>query len=133
MTVNGEKTGKTNHRWTLWLPVALWMAVIFTLGSMPIQNEPVYFFRFQDKFIHLLEFGILGLLAVRALYLGGPRSRSAYWWCIGLGILYGVLDELHQYYIPGRTVEVADLAMDWLGIFLPAWAYLASRGERLFR
>ena len=97
-----------------------------------IQNERVEFFRFQDKIIHLVEFGVLGLLVVRAAYLGGSRSRRAYWWCIGLAILYGALDELHQYYIPGRTVELADVAADGLGVFLLAWAYLASRGERLF-
>ena len=83
--------------------------------------------------VHLLEYGVLGLLAVRAMHLGGPRSRSAYWWCIALATFYGVLDELHQNYIPGRQMEAADMAMDGLGVLLIAWAYLAFKGERLFR
>ncbi len=133
MIENGKKTEKTHTRWAIWLPVALWMVVIFTLSGISIQDDRLEFFRFQDKIIHLLEFGVLGLLMVRAVYLGGSRSRKAYWWCIGLAILYGALDELHQYYIPGRTVELTDLAADGLGVFLLAWAYLASRGERLFQ
>ena len=132
MIENGKKTGKTHTRWALWLPVALWMVAIFTLSGISFQDERVEFFRFQDKIIHLLEFGVLGLLMVRAAYLDGSRSRRAYWWCIGLAMLYGALDELHQYYVPGRTVELADVAADGLGVFLLAWAYLASRSERLF-
>ena len=133
MIENGKKTGKTHTRWALWLPVALLMVAIFTLSGISIQDDQLEIFRFQDKMIHLVEFGILGLLMVRAVYLGGSRSRAAYWWCIGLAILYGALDELHQYYVPGRTMELADLTADGLGVFLLAWAYLAYRGERLFR
>jgi len=132
MTGSGKEEEKTRARWTLWLPVALWMAVIFALGGLPPQPERIHLFRFMDKLAHLLEFGVLGLLTVRAAYLGGQRSRSAYWLCIGLAVLYGALDELHQYFIPGRSVEAADVAADGLGIVLLAWAYLGFKGERLF-
>ena len=81
----------------------------------------------------MLEFGMMGLLAARALYLGGPRSKMVYWCSICLCTLYGVLDEFHQYFVPGRSVQASDVAADGLGIFLLAWAYLAYKGERLFR
>lgn len=125
--------GKSRPGWYLWLPVALWMILIFTLSNISIRDERVDLFRFQDKLIHFLEFGVLGLLIVRAVYLGGSRKRSAYWWGICLGVFYGALDELHQYFIPERMVELNDLAADWLGVFLAAWVYLAARGEKIFR
>ncbi|MBN2290642.1 MAG: VanZ family protein [Candidatus Glassbacteria bacterium] len=125
--------GKAPAGWKLWLPVALWMLLIFSLSSLPIGHERPHLFRFQDKLAHLVEFGVLGLLTARALRLSGARSRRVYWLGILLGVFYGALDELHQYFIPNRTVELADLAADGLGVFLAAWLYLASRGRSLFR
>jgi VanZ family protein len=36
-------------------------------------------------------------------------------------MLYGVSDEFHQYFVPGRSVEALDVLADALGGLLGAW------------
>ncbi len=63
-----------------------------------------------DKFDHLAAFAALAVAAV----LGWRRPI---WTFLGL-LAYGVLIELVQSQIPGRTAEAADVAADALGIAL---------------
>jgi VanZ family protein len=42
---------------------------------------------------------------------------------VGLGVLYGVLDEWHQSFVPGRVVSVADWAADIIGVVLGYFAF----------
>jgi VanZ family protein len=32
--------------------------------------------------------------------------------------LYGITDEIHQYYVPGRVASIGDIAADCIGAFL---------------
>ena len=54
-------------------------------------------------------------------------TRSGYrtmqvWFVVGLVALYGVLDEFHQYFVPGRSVEFYDALADATGGLLGAWS-----------
>jgi len=49
-------------------------------------------------------------------------SRLASYLMVGLGVLYGVLDEWHQSFVPGRVVSVADWAADIIGVVLGYFA-----------
>jgi VanZ family protein len=40
--------------------------------------------------------------------------------------LYGIIDETHQYFVPGRDCNVWDWLADTLGAFLGAGAMLAA-------
>jgi VanZ family protein len=45
-----------------------------------------------------------------------------------LAAIYGVLDEVHQYFVPGRFLSLTDLAMNLVGALLGgAWALLRDR------
>jgi VanZ family protein len=65
-------------------------------------------------------FAILG----GTLAWGGVRSgsRLGSFVTVGLGVLYGAVDEWHQSYVPGRDVSVADWAADILGVVLGYFA-----------
>ena len=63
-----------------------------------------------DKLDHLAAFAALAVAAV----LGGGRP----WWAFFGLLAYGVLIELLQSQIPGRTAEAADVLADALGIAL---------------
>src|SRR5262245_45409517 len=106
-------------RWALWTPVVLYLAVIFGLSS--IANPPELP-EGSDKNLHALLYSGLGVLFVRAL-AGGLNRR------VGLGVvvmstvllaLYGVSDEIHQYYVPPRQVEALDVVADTIGAGLGA-------------
>jgi hypothetical protein len=95
----------------------LWMAFIFWLSSRSDLPSATLFWG-QDKVAHAVLFGILGLLYARSLgpWRGGLSRREIFLvTCMVAG--YGLLDEWHQSFIPGRDASVADLAADALGGF----------------
>ncbi len=73
-----------------------------------------------DKVAHFLVYGLLGTLLGR---LG--RGRRAAGWALLAASLYGISDEWHQSFTPGRSVEVADWAADTLGAALAVTLYTA--------
>ena len=115
----------------LWLPVVIWTSLIFTLSSLAIPAPATRIFHYQDKLIHFLEFGMLGILLTRAVYLSDSGSRGRYWACILAAALYGGFDELHQLFVPGRSVELGDFAADCIGALVCTWVWLAVKRENL--
>jgi len=76
----------------------------------------------SDKVVHFLVYGLLGFLWVRALLPtgvqvgggGGPVRRAALLAAL-LAAGWGVLDEIHQSFVPGRDASPADAVADTLG------------------
>jgi VanZ family protein len=64
-----------------------------------------------DKPAHFLEYAALGFLLARGL--GETRPRWFLAWCLAAG--YGLLDEYHQSFVPGRYPSGADILMDAAG------------------
>lgn len=102
-----------------------WMALLFYLSHQPGLDTPMLFSG-QDKVLHAVVYGLLGLLLLAAQ----PRQAQGYSWRqVGISTLiaslYGLSDEIHQYFIPGRSSEVLDWVADTLGAligaFLLAW------------
>lgn len=99
------------RRW-LW-PLAL-AALIFLASSRSHVAGPEI--EGSDKVVHFAVYGLLATLVLRAfLPSAGRLARSATWLSIVLVSLYGVSDEWHQSFTPGRSVEVADWLADTLG------------------
>jgi VanZ family protein len=72
----------------------------------------------SDKVVHFLVYGLLATLVVR----NGQGWRAAVYSILAVS-LYGVSDEWHQSFTPGRSVEVADWAADTLGATLAVLLY----------
>jgi VanZ family protein len=111
-------------RWALWAPVVLYLALIFGLSS--IANPPELP-EGSDKDLHALLYSGLGLLLVRGLAGGFDRPVRLTLVVIAtvLSALYGVSDEIHQYFVPPRRVEVLDVVADTIGAGLGAVALFA--------
>jgi VanZ family protein len=122
-----------NRAWKIWLPALAWLALIFIGSSISLPSSTISVFRFQDKVVHLVEYGILGLLLIRPVHRLRPGRPDLYWLCIAGAGLYGILDEFHQYFVPGRSVEAGDALSDAAGAFIAVWLYLKSKGAGLFR
>jgi len=99
----------------LWGPVVAQMAAIFGLSSIPdLQTLPG---GISDKSGHSIGYAILGAVLLRALAggrLGGVTWRRATA-AVALATLYGVSDEAHQSFVPGRSPSLHDLAADAVG------------------
>ena len=111
-----------NKRWLYyWLPVLLWMGVIFVLSSQPklpfVLNKTVD--SITKKAGHVTEYGILAFLLWRALSQerGSPAPLS-FRGAFGLSLLYAISDEFHQTFVPGRTGRLTDVGFDALGALL---------------
>jgi VanZ like family len=91
-----------------WLPVLAYASLIAYLSSQAGGGTPRWellrWLGRHDKVAHTIEYSGLGLLLVRAL-AGGPREGG---WLRHLGLAFligtgfGVSDELHQSFVPGR-------------------------------
>ncbi len=108
-------------RAALLLAAVAWAILIFYLSSQASIDAPMLF-PGQDKLFHLVVFGILGFLLMGTL----PASPDGYrlrqlWWVALAVMLYGVSDEFHQYFVPGRSVDVYDVLADAVGGLLGAW------------
>ena len=79
------------------------------------QNKVLPAFR---DFAHMAEFGCLGALIYLFLLTWREEIFPKYIISIACGILYAFSDELHQHFIPGRTMELVDIGLDSLGVVL---------------
>jgi VanZ family protein len=128
---------------THYLPPLLWAALIYAVSANPdpyrtlaawlglagagaetprllpwLENETL------GQLLHFAEFAVLGALTQRALAqralttraVGGVEQggRLAAAMCLA----YALFDELHQAFVPGRTFQLPDLALDALGALL---------------
>ncbi|MDY0269711.1 VanZ family protein [Trichloromonas sp.] len=105
------------------LPLAL-MAMIFVLSSIPgeIRNPRLRFLTELDpqwqNLLHVPLFGLLQFLWLRALVRSGvPRGKAILLGgVISLG--YGVFDEWHQMFVPGRYASLTDMSLNLFGVVL---------------
>jgi VanZ family protein len=123
-----------------WLPLLLWMAIIFAVSHTPTQAIPGFgaWDLLIKKGSHFLAYAILALLAHRAIAPSGQgrgrqgRGRQAwvhYGWAWLVAAVYAISDEYHQTFTPGRNGNVADVLIDALGA-LTALLALANYEKR---
>jgi len=94
---------------SLWLPVVVWAAVIFTFSSIPSLSTGLGTWdTILRKAAHMAEYAILGALLLRAL----GRELPAFFF----GLAYAVTDEIHQHFVEGRHASPLDVALDGVGV-----------------
>jgi len=95
------------------------MLLIFAASSLQQNQFPNPKIFHYDKLIHLTEYTLFGLVASWAFLREADRrlTRRA-WLVIGFGWLYGISDELHQYFVPSRQMDVFDFTADAIGVFI---------------
>lgn len=105
-----------------WLPLLVMMGLIFYLSHLSGSSVQMPHFRQSDKVAHAMAYCTLGLSFLYAL---PPRWHSRSLVVIGVSVLlfcgfYGLTDEFHQSFVPGREVSGGDVMADVLG-GLVAW------------
>ncbi|MBN2328238.1 MAG: VanZ family protein [Candidatus Omnitrophica bacterium] len=116
-----------------WLPVFAYMAFIFYLSSrqeFPME-APAWMF-YADKLVHGTLYAGLGFLFLRALLRGGYSKIPilSVVLAVALASLYGITDEFHQSFVPGRTPDVQDWIADTAGAALVCFLFYAARRLR---
>ena len=68
---------------------------------------------------HFTEYAVLAFLTRRAFITSSHEFLQRYWFQLGLllVVIYGLLDEFHQSFVPSRTASIYDSAIDVAGGF----------------
>lgn len=105
---------------SLWLPVVIWMAVIFTFSSMQVGSASDFYWKdfVVKKTAHLIEYGILATLFYRGLINSNIEKKKAMWYSILFAFAYGLTDEFHQSFTPGRGPKFTDVLIDTSGALI---------------
>ncbi len=115
--------------WTL--ATFSYSAWIFYLSSGVVE-VPLPDFPFQDKMLHMTAYGILAT-STWLMLRQWPFFQRPWIWAWIYASTYGVTDEWHQYYVPGRYVDVWDCVADAVGaaFFLVIIEYIRYRRENV--
>ncbi len=101
-------------------PAIIYGLVIFLLSSVPGMKLPEYGFLRADKLLHFLEYALFAILIFRSFSQLFRKQKFHYVIVVSsfFLILFALLDEYYQKYIPGRESDVADVILDVLGASL---------------
>jgi VanZ family protein len=94
--------------------------LILIFSSIPDLSPPQLGFEYQDKLYHFVEYGIFSVLLFFTL-LNSKRDflrKNVLLISLLIGASFGILDELHQKFIPGRQADVLDFTADFVGVAL---------------
>ena len=103
------------------LPGIIWTIVIFVLSSIPSLSPPNLGIEWQDKIYHFIFYMAYAIFLARAFYFQNYsfKVKQKFWLhTLLFGVLYGISDEIHQYFVPGRYMEFADGLADSLGVIV---------------
>ena len=110
-------------------PAIVYSLAIFIFSSLPGHELPHLPFWNFDKIVHFIEFGLFGIFLYRAFRLYRPFRRP-YLLTLIVGVPYAALDEIHQYFVPGRYCSGLDFAFDIIGLVVFAAVSVWQHGRR---
>ena len=126
-----KTTDRGGSRTRVLVPFA-YMALIFVLSSIPgtsgpddfsIQRPDTWLSSPIQNALHIPTYGLLVFLLWWSLI---PWTRSARLQAAAallIAAAYGVLDELHQLAVPGRTSSMTDVVFNLVGVVAGGWLF----------
>jgi len=105
------------------VPMLAVMGTIFFLS-----HQPDYFVKLPDifsfdKLLHAVAYGVLAATVLFAAPTELRKKSPSFTAVLAMIIclLYGISDEFHQSFIPGRYASIWDVAADLLGAAVVVW------------
>ena len=90
---------------------------IYSLSS-DIRIEVLLLAGIAFEMFHFFQFGILYLLIILAFLSFGKLTKGMEIVAVIISCSYGLIDELHQMYVPFRSFSIGDLIKDAIGVFV---------------
>lgn len=113
-----------DRAWVWALLAIAWMGLIYALsdrsgGSYEGASDATSWLPFATTVAHIGLYFILSVFVLRTFVLMRPVSTGLIAYStIFVALVYGILDELHQSNVDGRTSEVVDVVADVFGAVL---------------
>jgi VanZ family protein len=121
----GWKTKAARHLILTRLLAPLVMVAIWFLSSQSTLPQPKGIFG-VDKIQHFIAYFVLAVVV--GLWFSPERWQKWAWKpffiSVAIAALYGIIDEVHQYFVPGRESDVWDWLADSIGAVLGSLAIL---------
>ena len=117
-----------------WLPVIVYCLAIYIQSDLPL-IEHIPSFKFSDQVLHFCAYAVVGLLFYRAYQTLRIKGDSPMLILISIlsASLYGISDEIHQYFVPFRDASIWDVVANTLGAICGVYLYhmwIASRDKK---
>ncbi len=109
-----------------WFPILIYCLLIFIQSSYPsIKSVPEL--PYIDKVLHFFAYALLGALFLRAFKTTRIKNKLKLVLILSvlLSSLYGISDEIHQYFVPYRSADHTDVLADMLGGIMGVYIYQA--------
>lgn len=126
----GNRVDLLGNKWVRLAGAVAWMGVIFFLSSQSRLPDLSHSLSdaLQDILGHFFAYATLALLTFWALEAFGV-SRPALW-ALVVVLLYGLSDEFHQAFVPGRHPDPFDVATDLAGGAVALFVVAALKRRR---
>jgi VanZ family protein len=111
-------------------PPLLWSIIVLTLSVIPGKSLPDVGIFQIDKLVHFFFFGVLMLLCCYSVYKISPEKYFFISPLLMAGIYsvaFGVMIEILQKFVPGRSFSLADMLANSIGVGIGYLTYLVVR------
>jgi VanZ family protein len=111
------------------IPAIVIMITICILSSLPGDDAVLNSFELNDKLKHIIAYFFLGtflcLWIPREKWLAKPLLWGAL--IVVTGTVFGILDEFHQSFVPGRSGnDIGDIIANFIGSLISPFVYFAA-------
>lgn len=118
----GTKSSNTSRKVTVVVVQAISDKTIEENESVIEKAEKVV-----RKLAHYTIYTVGGFLIMNYAYTTNLKSKEKVLYSIAFGAGYAVTDELHQFFMPGRSARAFDVGIDTLGVLTGIAIYVVIR------
>jgi len=116
----------------LWLGIIFWSSAISDYSSVPGQADSQS--DFLSSIVHLIMYAILCFLFIKLFMSYGLEKKKSIAYGFLAAIVYGLIDEFHQFFVPDREMHFGDWLLDAVGAFVVVCLYnVAGRMPLAFK
>jgi len=122
---------KLRNFFICWLPLIICCLAIYIQSDYP-SSEKIPTFTFSDKILHFGAYGLLGILFFRAYETLPFKANKTLLILLSIGsaTLFGISDEIHQYFVPFRNADIMDVVANTLGSISGVYFYHLWKAQK---
>ena len=100
-----------------------YMLTIFIMSSVPGDSDIftrgilIILIPTVQNLLHIPLFGLLAFLWIITFKLWSHTEKLSIRMAVLISVNYSFLDEVYQYFVPGRYMSITDVFLDILGVF----------------